>query len=69
MNSIDLRTQVLLSLQCALLGEITPNIRGITCRWDTSKITIVCYLQDDISEDIEESIINLTLGFYKDKMN
>jgi hypothetical protein len=56
MNSIDLRTQVLLSLQCALLGEITPNIRGITCSWDTSKITIVCYLQDDISEDIEESM-------------
>jgi hypothetical protein len=56
MNKIDLRTQVLLSLQSALIGEITPNIRGITCCWDTSKITIVCYLEDDIREDIEESM-------------
>ncbi|AFZ26565.1 hypothetical protein Cylst_4485 [Cylindrospermum stagnale PCC 7417] len=56
MTSIELRNQVLLSLQRALLGEITSNVRGITCSWDTSKITIVCYLQGDISEYIEESM-------------
>lgn len=56
MNSIELRTRVLLSLQSALLGEITPNVRGITCRWDTSEIMIVCYLQGEVSEDIEESM-------------
>lgn len=56
MTNIELRINVLLSLQRALLGEISPNIRGITCSWDTSIITIHCYFQAEISDDDRESM-------------
>ena len=51
-----LRTKVLLSVQTALLDEITPNIRGITCGWDDSLITVHCYFQGEISEYDRESM-------------
>ncbi len=56
MTTINLRTEVLLSLQAALLDEITPNIRGITCGWNDSLITIHSYFQGEISEDDRESM-------------
>ncbi len=56
MTSIELRNKILLSLQVALLGEITPNIRGITCGWSSSLITIHWYFQGEISEDDRESM-------------
>ena len=56
MTSSELRIKVLLCLQSALLGEITPNIRGITCGWNNSSITIHCYFQDEISEQEAESM-------------
>lgn len=56
MPSIELRIRVLLSLQAALLNNISANIRGITCRWSTSEITIHCYFQGEISDDDRESM-------------
>lgn len=56
MNQIELRTSVLLSIQVALLGEITPNIRGITCAWNESVIDIHCYFEGEITEEDEDSM-------------
>lgn len=56
MTTIELRTKVLLSLQSALLGEITHNIRGITCGWSNFLITIHCSFKDEISEQDRESM-------------
>ena len=56
MNQIELRTSVLLSIQAALLGEITPNIRGITCAWSESTITIHCLFENEITEEDEDSM-------------
>ena len=56
MNKTELKTRVLLSIQRALLGEITPNIRGITCTQNETKINICCYFEEDINEDNEESM-------------
>lgn len=50
----ELRIKILLSLQVALLGEITPNIRGITCGWNNFKITVHCYFQGEINDDDKE---------------
>ncbi len=55
MTDNQLRIQVLLSLQMALLGEITPNIRGITCGWNAYDITIHCYFQGEINDDDKEA--------------
>lgn len=56
MTENELRIRVLLSLQTALLDEITPNIRGITCGWSNYLITINCYFDGEISEDDRESM-------------
>ena len=54
MTTIELRRKILLSLQSALLGEITHNIRGITCGLSNYLITIHCCFQDEISEQDRE---------------
>lgn len=56
MNCVELRISVLLSIQRALLGAITPNIRGIACAWNKSKITIYCYFDGEITEEDEDSM-------------
>lgn len=56
MNDRELRISVLLSLQVALLGEISPNIRGITCSWDSSKIIIRCIFHGAIKEEDRDSM-------------
>jgi hypothetical protein len=43
-------------MQFALLREITPNIRGITCGWDESKIMINFYFDGEFTEDEQESM-------------
>lgn len=45
-----------LSLQRALLGEITPNIRGITCACNKNKIVIRCYFAGEITEEDKDSM-------------
>jgi hypothetical protein len=51
-----LSAKIKLSFQRALLGEITPNIRGITCGWNDSMITYKCYFHGEISEENQESM-------------
>ncbi len=52
----DLRVRVLLSLQRALLGEVTPNLRGVTCSWDQSLIRISALFDGKVSEENRESM-------------
>jgi hypothetical protein len=47
---------VLLSLQRALLGEIPPALRGVTCSWTSEAITIRCLFDGAIQEDDREAI-------------
>jgi len=54
-------SKIRLSIQRALLGEITPNIRGITCNWEDSKITIRWLFDGEISdEDLELAKSDIT---------
>ena len=42
----SLRSKVLLSIQRALVGTITPNVRAIVCRWSESAIDIRAMFDD-----------------------
>jgi hypothetical protein len=48
--------QVLLSLQRALLGEVTPNLRAVLVRYDDSTVHFVAIFDGPISEDDREGI-------------
>ena len=54
MRNTEIRADVLLALQVALLDMITPNIRGVTCDWDDIKITIKFIFDGNYSEDNKE---------------
>lgn len=56
MKNFNSRVELLLSMQKALLGEITPNIRGITCGCNESEIIIKCYFNNEISEEEKEAM-------------
>lgn len=43
--------KVLLALQGALLGAVTPNLRGIGVRWDDTRIHFNCYFHGPISDE------------------
>lgn len=51
-----LRGQVLLSLQRALLGAISKNVRGVACAWDDSRIQITAIFDDVISDEDNEAM-------------
>jgi hypothetical protein len=54
-NPIDLRSRVLLSLQRALLGSVTPNLRSVVCRWSETEIEIrAIYDGEPSPEEVEE---------------
>ena len=53
---ISFEISLQLSLQRALLGEITPNIRGITCACNESVIVVRCYFAGEITEEDEDSM-------------
>lgn len=55
MNVNDLNGYFRLSLQRALLGKVTPNIRGIIALLDGSQIYLTFYYDGDISENDEEN--------------
>ncbi len=50
------RVRVLLSLQRALLGEVSSALRGVTADWHDNAIDIVCYFDGPIAEQDEESM-------------
>jgi hypothetical protein len=46
----DLGTRVLLSVQRALLGEITPEMRAITVAWSPAEIRLRVFVDGPVSD-------------------
>jgi len=64
-NEVDLRRQVLLSFQVALLGMVTSALRGVAISWDESQIDGVFLYEGDVTEteleivsDVEAEVIS-----------
>jgi hypothetical protein len=50
----DLRTRVLLSVQRALLGEITPEMRAVEVEWSPERILLRVFTEGEASEEVRE---------------
>ena len=50
------RHKIVLSVQRALLGSITPNLRGVAVDWNDNEIRVFCYYHGAISEDDREEM-------------
>jgi hypothetical protein len=50
----SLRIDIVLSVQRALLGGVTHNLRGVAADWDDSTIRIICYYHGPISDEDRE---------------
>ena len=51
-----LRQKILLSVQRALLGSVTSNLRGVAIDWNNNEIRIVGYYDGPISDDDREEM-------------
>jgi hypothetical protein len=49
--------EVLLSVQSALLGAITPKIRAVSVEYDAKSIRIEVFFDGEISEDDREMVL------------
>jgi len=56
MQTVEMRNSVILSVQRALLGEVSPALRGVTVGWDEKSITILCYYDRKISPEEREAM-------------
>lgn len=52
----ELRVRLLLSIQRALLGRVTPNIRAVTAGIDESTITLRWLVDGEITDDLEDDL-------------
>ncbi len=52
----QLRAQLLLSIQRALLGHVTPNIRAITARMDATTITLRWIVDGEGSDALQDDL-------------
>ena len=48
----QLRVRLLLSIQRALLGEVTPNIRAVTAQIESNAIVLRWIIDGEISDDL-----------------
>ena len=60
-KDLDLRVTVLLSAQRALLGAITPNVRGVTVAYNNQQLTLRAYYDKDPLEE-EKELLDFALG-------
>jgi hypothetical protein len=56
MQIIEIRNSVILSVQRALLGEVSPALRGVTVGWNDNSINILCFFDGFISEEDREAM-------------
>ena len=57
MNELwELRVRLLLSIQRALLGEVTPNIRAVTAQIDTQTIVLHWIIDGEISDGFKRDL-------------
>jgi len=54
--SISDQVKLLLSVQRAFLGEITPNIRSIVCSWQNTSIEVLVYIDGLITQNQYEDL-------------
>ena len=52
-DSWELRVRLLLSIQRALLGEVTPNIRAVTAQIDVQTIVLRWIIDGEISDSFK----------------
>jgi hypothetical protein len=52
----ELRVRLLLSIQRALLGEITPNVRAVTAGIDERTITLRWIIDGEITDELEDDL-------------
>ncbi len=50
MTENELRTMVLLSLQSAMLGEIFPEMRSISCSWTSKNVNIRVVVDGEVDD-------------------
>ncbi len=55
MTDAEIRLQLLLSTQRALLAAVPASLRSVTCGWEGTEIELQFLFDGDISEDDEES--------------
>jgi len=61
MTNIEIRREVLLSIQRALWGMIYPEIRAISVGYEgTQKLKVICYLDREPNEDDYKNISDVT---------
>jgi hypothetical protein len=53
---IELRILILLALQRALLGEVSPSLRGVACSWNSKIINLYAYFDGEVSDDDQDSM-------------
>ena len=56
MNDDNPRALVLLSLQSALLGEISPNMSSVTCSWANNLLQVQVAIDCEINDEDKESL-------------
>lgn len=56
MQTIEIRNSIILSVQRALLGEVSPALRGVTVGWNDKSINILCYFDGFISKEDREAM-------------
>lgn len=52
---LELRRRVLLTFQVALLGMVTPSLRGVTVHWDERRILAHCLFDGPAGEEEREA--------------
>lgn len=56
-HEIELRCEVALAFQTALLGMVTPNLRGVCVEWNAHQIKGKCFYEGEIL-DFEHEIVS-----------
>jgi hypothetical protein len=58
-DEIIIRQKVLLSIQCAMLGEVFPSLRAVSVDWDyygSLSVHIYAYVDAELSDDDRECL-------------
>ncbi len=50
------RQKIVLSVQRALLGSVTPNLRGVATDWNDTEIRVFCYYHGPIADNDREEM-------------
>jgi hypothetical protein len=53
-DDVMCRQKCVLSVQRALLGSVTPNLRGVAVDWDKNEVRVTCYYHGPISDNDRE---------------